>query len=98
MALLLFSDDELLTPQPATGSAAPTPSGSQQNPTCTASFPLTDVIINTGSVQTQGPPAGILGPKMKLEDDEDPTQIFCNVIDIDVDTFTALLPASNDLR
>jgi hypothetical protein len=96
MALLLFSGDELLTPQPTAGSATPTPSGSQQNPTCTASFPLTEVV--TGLSNTPGPPAGILGPKMTLEDDEDPTKIFCNVIDIDVETFTSLLPAGNDLR
>jgi hypothetical protein len=99
IALLLFSDDELVTPQPASGSATPPPDGSQQNPTRTASFALNDVVTASGSNPTTGPPAGILGPeKFVLEDDEDPTKIFCNVIDISVDTFAALLPALNDLR
>jgi hypothetical protein len=98
MALLLFAEDELLTPQPASGDAPATPAGSQQNPTRAASFALNDVVTPSGNAKTTGPPAGVLGPKIGLEDDEDPAKIFCNVIDISVDTFAQLLPSGNDLR
>lgn len=100
MALLLFSDDELLTPQPASASASAPPAGSQQNPTRAASFLLNDVVVSPSAskITTTGPPAGILGPTLRLEDDEDPQKTFCNVIDISADTFAQLLPSGNDLR
>jgi hypothetical protein len=99
MALLLFSANELLVPQPPSGGASPPPSGSMKNPTRSASFALTNVVNATfNGVNTAGPPAGTLGPSITLEADEDPTKIFCNVIDIPVDTFTALMPTLADLR
>lgn len=87
VALLLFTDDELLTP--GADDASKPPPGSQQNPTRTASFPLKDVM--------QAPP-GTLGPAIAPEDDEDPASIHCNVIEISVETFTGLMPTLNDLR
>ena len=99
IALLVFSDDELIIPQPSTGPAPNPPDGSQKNPTKSASFPLNNVVNSTfKGVKTAGPPAGILGPTIELEDDEDPNAIFCNVIDISTDTFTELLATVNDLR
>ncbi|HYX27684.1 MAG TPA: hypothetical protein VE863_03895 [Pyrinomonadaceae bacterium] len=100
MALLLFSDDELLTPKTADANATAPASGSQQNPTRAASFALNDVVIaaSQSNFTTSGPPAGILGPTLGLEDDEDPQKIYCNVIEISADTFAQLIPAGNDLR
>ena len=89
MALLVFSEDELLIPQPSSGTVPSPPSGSQKNPTRSASFPLTDVIH---------PPSGILGPTLTLEADENPNTIQVNVIDISVDTFSGLIPTIDDLR
>jgi hypothetical protein len=98
MALLLFSAGQLLVPQPPSGGANPPPSGSLKNPTHTASFPLNDVVNATfNGVATAGPPAATLGPTISLEADEDPTTTFCNVIDISVETFAALMPTLSDL-
>jgi hypothetical protein len=99
MALLVFADGELLAPQPATGNATPPQPGSQQNPARTASFPLNDVVHSThNGTQTTGPPPGTLGPTINLEDDEDPSKIYCNVIEMSVDTFAALMPTIDDQR
>lgn len=94
MALLVFTEDQLITPQPASGPPKPILPGSLANPTLTASLPLTQVL--TGA--TPGLPTGIAGPTLTLADDEDPTQIFCNVIDISAQTFTNLVPTLADLR
>ena len=95
MALVIFSDDELIIPQPASGPAPDPPQGSQQNPTRSASFALNNVVNATfNGTKTAGPPSGILGPTIGLEDDEDPKKIFCNVIDISTDTFTELIAAA----
>ena len=99
MALLVFTQDELLTPQPETGPPPTPPPNSQANPTRSASFPLTDVVHATWNGKpTKGPPAGIIGPTIVLEDDEDPDTIQVNVIDIAGDTFANLMPTVNDLR
>ena len=99
VALLVFSGDELIIPQPASGPAPDPPQGSQTNPTRSASFALNNVVNSTfDGTQTAGPPPGILGPTIGLEDDEDPNTIFCNVIDIAADTFAQLIPTLNDLR
>jgi hypothetical protein len=87
MALLVFTEDELPPP-----GAAPPP-GSQANPTRTASLPLSQVVMG----QTPGPPAGTLGPDLKLEDDE-PASTLCTVIDVPAATFVNLVPAPEDLR
>lgn len=100
VALLLFTPDELLVPQPPVGNPPPPqPANSQQNLTGTASLPLTNIVNATyNGTPTLGPPAGTLGPTILLEDDEDPHQIYCNIIEIDAGTFTALIPTLNDLR
>lgn len=100
VALLIFADGELLVPQPPTGNAPPPPPpNSQQNPTGTASFALDYVVHSTfNSKPTVGPPAGTLGPTINLEADEDPAQIFCNVIEMEAATFVGLLPTLNDMR
>ncbi len=99
MALLVFAEGELLVPQPATGNATSPQPGSQQNPTRIASLPLSNIIHSThNGTQTTGPPSGTLGPTIILEDDEDPSQINCNVIEMNVDTFAALIPTIDDLR
>ncbi|HVF98386.1 MAG TPA: hypothetical protein VND68_00995 [Chloroflexia bacterium] len=99
LALLLFSDDELLPPQPPSGTSSLPPAGSQQNPTRTASFPLNNVVTATyNGVATAGPPTGTLGPSLeKLEIDEDPGTTYCNVIEMSADTFAALVPTVADL-
>ena len=99
LALLLFTADELLAPAPPTGSAPPSPPpNSQQNPTGTASFALNTIAVATyNGEQTAGPPAGTLGPALVLADDEDPSQIFCNVIEIASATFARLVPTLADL-
>jgi hypothetical protein len=98
LALLLFRAEELLTPQPPSGSTTPPPSGSLKNPTRSASFALNNVVNATfNGAPTVGPPAGTLGPTLLLEADEDPTTIFCNVIDIAAETFAALMPTLSDL-
>lgn len=100
VALLLFADGELLVPQPPTGNAPPPPPpNSQQNPTGTASLAL-DYVVNAthNRKKTVGPPAGTLGPTITLEADEDPAQIFCNVIEMSAATFVGLLPTLNDMR
>jgi hypothetical protein len=81
LALLVFNQDELPQPQSL-------PAGSQQNPACSQSVLLNNVI---------NPPSGTLGPSLSLASDEDPGQIYCNVIDIPVATFNALLPSLADL-
>lgn len=100
VALLLFADGELLVPQPPTGAAPPQPPpNSQQNPTGTASLAL-NYVVNAchKGTKTVGPPAGTLGPALKLEADEDPTKILCNVIELTAATFVGLLPTLNDMR
>jgi hypothetical protein len=84
MALLVFSENDLPNPQPA---------GNLKNPTRSTSVPLNQVVAN----QTPGPPAGTLGPSLILEDDEDPSQIFCNVIDVPASAFVGLMPVLADL-
>lgn len=99
LALLVCTEDDLLIPQPPAGDTPPPPPNSQQNPTRTASFALANVVNATfNGTQTPGPPAGTLGPSFGLEDDEDPNQIFCNVIEMPAATFAALIPTLNDLR
>ncbi len=99
LALLVFSEDELIIPQPPSGSAPPLPDGSQANPTKSASFALNNIVNSTfNGVKTSGPPSGILGPTINLEDDEDPNKIFCNVIDNSTETFSNLLPSVSDMR
>ena|GEM_PF-575637 len=100
VALLLFADGELLVPQPPSGDAPPPPPpNSQQNPNGTASFALNYVVNATfNGTPTVGPPKGTLGPTITLEADEDPTQIFCNVIEVDAATFVGLVPTLNDMR
>ena len=99
VALLVFSDDELIIPQPPSGSAPTPPEGSQANPTMSASFALNNIVNSTfNGVKTSGPPSGILGPTITLEDDEDPNKTFCNVIDISRETFTNLMATVGDLR
>lgn len=93
VALLVFTADELNVPTPASGSAPTIPAGSQQNPTCTAAFPLTQVIQG----QSPGLPSGIYGPDLSLNEDEDPTAITVNVIDVPVGVFQDLLPSLQDL-
>jgi hypothetical protein len=66
----------------------PQPAGSLKNPTRASSVPLAQVIT---------PPAGTLGPTFSLEDDEDPAQIFCNVIDVPASAFVGLMPVRDDL-
>lgn len=83
MALLVFSDDELPIPPPVPSK------GSQQNPTHSTSRLLNDLI---------SPGTGILGPSIKPEADEDPTQLYCDTIDIPVAAFNALMPAIEDAR
>lgn len=99
LALLLLTPDELLVPAPPVGSAPPAPApNSQQNPTGTASLALNTIALATyNGVPTAGPPAGTLGPALTLADDEDPAQIFCNVIEIAGATFAALVPTLADL-
>lgn len=98
LALLLFSEDELLIPeQPGSNDNTP-PAGSQQNPTRTASLPLTDVITSTHNGNaTGGPPMGTLCPSFNLEVDEDPNTTYCNVIEMSAATFAALVPTVADL-
>jgi len=84
MALLLFSENELPSADPA---------GSLKNPTRTTSVPLNRIVVG----QSPGPPNGTLGPALTLEDDEDPSQIFCNVIDVPAALFVGLMPVIADL-
>lgn len=84
MALLVFSENDL---------PAPGPAGSLSNPTRTTSVPLTQVVAG----QNPGPPADTLGPKLSIKDDEDPTKIFCNVIDVSTAKFVELMPVLSDL-
>ena len=99
LALLVFSEDELLIPQPTNEPPVNPPDGSQANPTRSASFALDDIVNGTfNGRKTTGPPAGILGPTITLDDDEDPCSTFCNVIDISSQTFTDLLATVGDLR
>jgi hypothetical protein len=84
MALLVFSENDLPNPQPA---------GSLKNPTRTTSVPLNQVVAG----RTPGPPTGTLGPALKLEDDEDPSKIFCNVVDVPASVFVGLMPVLADL-
>ena len=100
VALLLFADGDLLVPQPPTGNAPPPPPpNSQQNPNGTASFALDYVVNSTfNGTPTVGPPPGTLGPTLTLEADEDPTQTYCNVIEMAIETFAALVPTLNDMR
>jgi hypothetical protein len=67
---------------------APQPAGSLRNPTRATSVPLAQVI---------SPPAGTLGPALRLQDDEDPAAIFCNVIDVPAAAFVGLTPVLADL-
>jgi hypothetical protein len=85
VALLVFDASELLVP----GGGDPPPAGSQQSPTRAAAMSLHDVM---------NPPAGTLGPTLTLEDDEDPTKIQCNVIEMASATFEGLLGGVDDLR
>jgi hypothetical protein len=95
VALLVFDAGELLVP----GGGDPPPPGSQQSPTRTASVPLGDAVDGTfNGVSTAGPPPGTLGAKLTLADDEDPTQINCNVIEVSAATFDALVPGTADLK
>jgi hypothetical protein len=92
LALLLFSPDDLLSPEPSP------PAGSQQNPSRTASFPLDQVVISTfNGKATTGPPPGTLGPKIVLDDDEDPAGIQCNVIEMPVAVFAQIVPGTSEL-
>ncbi len=94
LALLVFSQDELRLPP---GDAvAP---NSQDNPTRTTPFPLDDVVHAVWKGQpTKGPPAGTVGPTIRLADDEDPHEIQVNTIEIAADTFANLTPTVKDLR
>jgi hypothetical protein len=95
VALLVFDAAELLVP----GGGAPPPPGSQQSPTRTAAMPLGDAVNGTfNGVSTAGPPPGTLAAKLTLADDEDPTQINCNVIEMSAATFDALVPGTDDLK
>jgi hypothetical protein len=99
LALLVFSDDELIIPEQPSGSTPTPPAGSQASPARSASFALNNIVNSTfNGVKTTGPPSGILGPTIKLEDDEDPSKIFCNVIDISTTMFTNLMATIGDLR
>ncbi len=82
VALLVFTDDELPSPETL-------PQGSQQNRDRSSSVTLDKVIT---------PPADTLGPTLILEADEVATQINCNVIDIPVASFNSLAPGIDDLR
>jgi hypothetical protein len=93
VALLTFAEGELPGPQP------PPPAGTQQNPTLASSVLLNNVVNSSfNGTPTAGPPQGTLGPTLVLEDNEDPTQLYCNVIDVPVAVFNALIPSVNDLR
>jgi len=81
VALLVFSQEELLGPHPSP------PPGSQQNPTMSSNRLLNDVL---------NPGTGMLGPSLTLEANEDASTIYCNAIDIPVATFNALLPSLSD--
>jgi hypothetical protein len=81
MALLVFSEGELPSPQPLP------PAGSQQNPTLISSRLLQDVLT---------PGSRILGPSLTLEANEDESSIYCNTIDIPVALFNNILPSLND--
>jgi len=81
VALLVFTEDELPSPQTL-------PQGSQQNRDRSSAVTL-DKVIN--------PPTGTLGPSLILEADEVATQINCNVIDIPVACFNRLIPSIDDL-
>lgn len=95
VALLVFDATELLVP----GGGTPPPAGSQQSPTRAAAMPLADAASATfNGKPTPGPPAGTLGPTLILADDEDPTQINCNVIEVATATFEALVPGVDDMR
>lgn len=95
MALLVLDADELLTP----GGGDPPPPGSQASPTRTAAVPLDQAVNGTfNGERTTGLPSGTFAPTLTLEDDEDPAQIRCNVIDLSSATFTALAPGPDDSR
>jgi hypothetical protein len=81
VALLVFTEDELPSPQTL-------PQGSQQNRDRSSSVTLDQVIT---------PPSDTLGPSLRLEADEVATQINCNVIDIPVACFNRLIPSIDDL-
>ena len=99
LALLVFSDGELLTPTPASGTPAPPAAGSNANPTVTLSLPLQDVLSSTDV--SPGPPTGIRGPNIaadQLDLGQGLSSTWCDVIEMTVATFKALLPAVPDLR
>jgi hypothetical protein len=94
LALLVFTQDELQMPQ----GEPPPPPNSQANPTRVASFPLTDVVHAVWEGKpTKGPPPGVIGPTITLADDEDPNEIYVNVIDVSAGTFANLMPTVKDL-
>jgi hypothetical protein len=98
LALLVFSQDELETPESGQGLGDPRSPNSQANPTRSASFPLSEVVhASWGGRPTQGPPAGTIGPTITLADDENPNEIQVNAIDISARTFANLMPTVNDL-
>ncbi|HEX7117669.1 MAG TPA: hypothetical protein VF212_02720 [Longimicrobiales bacterium] len=97
LALLVFTEDELLDPAP--GGDGQSGGGAMVNPTRVATLPLDQVAVaRVGGRPTKGPPAGTLGPTLTLEADEDPAAIQCNVIEISAETFAALVPSLEDLR
>lgn len=81
LALLVFSETDL---------PAPDPSGGLSNPTRTIAVPLNQVIAGKT-------PPDTLGPDLKIESDEDPAKIICNVIDVPTATFVGLMPVLADL-
>ncbi len=81
MALLVFSETDLPSPGPP---------GSLNNPTRSSAVPLNEVIAGKT-------PPDTLGPVLKLEADEDPAKIICNVIDVPAATFVGLMPVMTDL-
>ena len=106
LALLLFTEEELQEPQSARGpspadTSTPTSSTRHKNPTRAVTLPLDQVVCATfpqqGGTPTTGPPPGIAGPHLSLDDDEHPQKILCNAIDVRSDAFVNLVPSLADL-
>lgn len=84
VALLILTSDEIIEPQ----------SNSNETSSSTT-FPLNEVVQG----ENPGPPKNTRGPKLKdrLEEDENPAEIHCSVLDISVDTFVNLIPNLEEL-